>query len=131
MTDENVEIVKRIYEELNSHQALPPELFAPDCLIDLSEVSLDFRVLHGVQASQNALSPYFAAFDDFHVAAEVLHADEHRVVTAIRDGGLIRGSGAEIWNRYFHAWTLRDGTVVRLSSHTDREEAFKAVGLAE
>jgi ketosteroid isomerase-like protein len=131
MSQENVEVVTRIYQELNSHQAFPPELFAPDCVTDLSQVSLDFRVLHGVEASQNALAPYFAAFDDFHVAAEVLHADEHRVVTAIRDGGLIRGSGAEIWNRYFHAWTLRDGTVVRLSSHTDREEAFKAVGLAE
>jgi ketosteroid isomerase-like protein len=131
MSHENLEVVKRIYEELNSRQAFPPELFASDCVTDLSEVSLDFRVIHGVQASQNALAPYFAAFDDFHVAAEVLHADEHLVVTAIRDGGLIRGSGAEIWNRYFHAWTLRDGKVVRLSSHTDREEAFKAVGLAE
>jgi ketosteroid isomerase-like protein len=131
MSQENVEVVTRIYEELNSSQALPSELFAPDCVTDLSQVSLDFRVLHGVQASQNALAPYFAAFDDFHVAADVLHADEHRVVTAIRDGGLIRGSSAEVWNRYFHAWTLRDGKVVRLSSHTDREEAFKAVGLAE
>ena len=130
MSQENVEVVTRIYAELNAHQAFPPELFAPDCVTDLSQVSLDFRVLHGLQASQSALAPYFAAFDGFHVAAEVLHADGDRVVTAIRDGGLIRGSGAEVWNRYFHAWTLRDGTVVRLSSHTHRAEAFKAVGLA-
>jgi ketosteroid isomerase-like protein len=131
MSQENVEVVKRIYEELNSHRAFPPELFASDFVIDLTEVSLDFRVLHGVQASQRALAPYFGTFDEFHVAAEVLHADEHRVLTAIRDGGRIRDGGAEIWNRYFHAWTLRGGKVVRLSSHTDRDEAFKAVGLEE
>jgi ketosteroid isomerase-like protein len=130
MSQENVEIVTRIYAELNSHQAFPSELFAPDCVTDLTEVSLEHvTVLHGVHASQKALAPYFGTFDDFHVAAEVLHADEHRVVTAIRDGGRIKGSGAEVWSRYFHAWTLRDGMVVRLSSHTDREEAFKAVGL--
>ncbi|MCW2969006.1 MAG: hypothetical protein JWO23_133 [Solirubrobacterales bacterium] len=131
MSQQNLEVVTRIYEELNSHQAFPPELFAPDCVTDLTEVSLDFGVLHGVDASQKALAPYFGTFDDFHVAAEVLHADEQLVVTAIRDGGRIRGSGAEVWNRYFHAWTLRDGRVVRLSSHTDREEAFRAVGLAD
>jgi ketosteroid isomerase-like protein len=131
MSQENVEVVKRIYEELNSHQAFPPELFAPDCVTDLTEVSLDVRVLHGVNASQRALGQYFGTFDDFHVAAEVLHADEHLVVTAIRDGGRIRGSGAEVWNRYFHAWTLRDGIVIRLSSHTDRQQAFAAVGLTE
>jgi ketosteroid isomerase-like protein len=131
MSQQNVEVVTRIYEELNSHQAFPSELFAAECVTDLSEVSLDFGVLHGVHASQKALDPYFGTFDDFHVAAEVLHADEHLVVTAIRDGGRIRGSGAEVWNRYFHAWTLRDGRVVRLSSHTDRQQAFRAVGLAD
>ena len=132
MPQENVEVVKRIYEELNSHHAFPPELFAPDCVTDLTQVSLEHvRVLHGVHASQEALAPYFGTFDEFHVAAEVLHVDEHRVVTAIRDGGRIKGSGAEVWSHYFHAWTLRDRRVVRLSSHTDREEAFRAVGLAE
>jgi ketosteroid isomerase-like protein len=131
MSPENVEIVKRIYEELNSRQAFPPELFAPDCVTDLTEVSLDVSVLHGVDASQEALGRYFGTFEDFHVAAEMLHADEHLVVTAIRDGGRIRGSAAEVWIHYFHAWTLRDGRVVRLSSHTDRAQAFKAVGLAD
>jgi ketosteroid isomerase-like protein len=129
VSPENLEVVERIYEELNSRRALPAELFARDFVIDLTQVSLDVRVLHGVAASQRALAPYFGTFDEFHVAAEVLHADEHRVITAIRDGGRVKDSGAEIWNRYFHAWSLRDGKVVRLSSHTDRDEAFEAVGL--
>jgi ketosteroid isomerase-like protein len=129
MSQHNVEIVHRIYDELNSRRTFPPELFTADCVTDLTQVSLDFRVLHGIAASQQAFTPYFETFDDFHVAAEVLHADEHRVVTAIRDGGRIKGSDAEVWNRYFHAWTLSDGKVTRLSSHTDRAEAFNAAGL--
>jgi ketosteroid isomerase-like protein len=129
MSQANLEIVARIYEELNSTQTFPPELFATDFVTDVSEVSLDVRELHGLHATQQALARYFETFDDFHVSAEVLHADEHRVVTAIRDGGRIRGSRAEVWNHYFHAWTLRDGKVVHLSSHTDRDETLKAVGL--
>ena len=131
MSQENVEIVRRIYEELNSQQAFPAQLFAADFVADVSEVSLEVRELHGVDATQQAFARYFGTFDDFHVTAEVLHADPHRVVTAIRDGGRIRGSSAEVWNRYFHAWTFRDGKVVRWPSHTECAEALKAVGLEE
>jgi ketosteroid isomerase-like protein len=131
MSQENVQIVRRIYEQLNSTRSFPPELFAADFVTDVSEVSLDVRELHGVQATQEAFARYFETFNDFHVSAEVSHADQYRVVTAIRDGGRIRGSRAEVWNHYFHAWTLRDGKVVRLSSHTDRDETLKAVGLEE
>jgi ketosteroid isomerase-like protein len=126
---ENVEIVARIYEELNSRRVFLPELFAPDCVTDWTDVAPDGGELHGVAATQQGVSQYFETFDDFHVAAEVLHADERRVVTAIRDGGRMKGSTAEIWNDYFHAWTLRDGKVVRLSSHLNRGNAFRAVGL--
>jgi ketosteroid isomerase-like protein len=129
MSQENLEIVRRIYDELNSTQIFPPELFATDFVTDVSEVSLEDRELHGLHATQQAFARYFETFDGFHVSAEVLHADEHRVVTAIRDGGRIRGSSADVWNHYFHAWTLRDGKVVRLSSHTDRGETLKAAGL--
>jgi len=131
VSQENVEIVRRIYEVLNSERSLPPELFALDCMTDLRDASPGGDVLHGIDAMQQALGAYFETFDDFHVAAEVLGADDCHVITAIRDGGRIKGSSAEIWSNYFHIWTLRDGKVARLSSHTERATAFKAVGLEE
>ena len=60
-----------------------------------------------------------------------MYADQERVVAIIRDGGRIRGSNREVTNRYFHAWAFRDGRVIRLSSHLDRDQALKAVGLEE
>ena len=93
-----MQIVRRIYGTLNSAHALPAELFAPDCVTDLTDVSPEGVVLHGVDATQQALGGYFETFDDFHVAAEVLHADEDCVVTAIRDGGTVEDSSAEIWS---------------------------------
>ena len=131
MSQENVELVRGIYETLNSGRAFPPELFAPDCVTDLGDVSPAGEVLHGVDAMQQTLDAYFDTFEDFHVVAEVLRADDQHVITAIRDGGRIKGSNAEIWSNYFHAWTLRDGKVACLSSHTARADALKAVGLEE
>jgi ketosteroid isomerase-like protein len=102
------------------------------CVTDWTEVSPDFGVLHGVGASQQALASDFETFENFHVEAEeVLYADDERVVTAVRDGGRMKASDAEGWNRFFHAWTLRNGKVVRLSSHTESARALEAAGLRE
>jgi ketosteroid isomerase-like protein len=130
MPRENVEVVRRIYSEVSASGQLPPELFEVGCVTDWTEVSPDFGILHGVDACQRALSSYFETFEDFGVKVEeVLHADDDRVVTAVRDGGRMKASDAEVWNQFFHAWTLRNGKVVRLSSHTDKERALKAAGL--
>src|SRR5436190_23833413 len=132
MSQENVEIVLRIYQQVSAHHLLPKDLFDPACVTDWTEVSPDFGVLQGVRDADEALASYFETFESFHVEAEaVLHADAERVVTVVRDGGRMKASEAELWNRFFHAWTFRDGKVVRLSSHTAREGAFEAVGLRE
>jgi ketosteroid isomerase-like protein len=75
---------------------------------------------------------YWETFDQFHVEiTEVIHADEELVITAVRDGGTMRGSDAEVWNRFFHVWTFGNGKVVRLSIHTEKTRALEAVGLRE
>jgi ketosteroid isomerase-like protein len=38
---------------------------------------------------------------------------------------------ANLWNRFFHVWTIRDGRIIRRSSHRDRNRALEAVGLRE
>jgi ketosteroid isomerase-like protein len=35
-----------------------------------------------------------------------------------------------VWNRFVHVWTFRDGTIVRLSIHTDRDRALEVAGLS-
>ena len=107
MSQENVEVVRRIYQEVSARRALPDDLFDRDCVTDWTQVSPDFGVLHGVEASQEALVSYFETFENFHVELEeVLHADGQGVVTAVRDGGRIKASNTEVWNRFFHAWTF-------------------------
>jgi ketosteroid isomerase-like protein len=53
------------------------------------------------------------------------------LITAVRDGGRMRGTDSEVRNRFFHAWTFRDGKVVHISAHLDRSRALEAAGLSE
>ena len=132
MSEENVELVSRAYEGINAHLRSAPELFGPADEVDATEVAPDVGVVQGYEASNEAFLPYWNTFDAFHIEIdEVIHADEGRVVTAIRDGGRIKGSDAEVWNRFFHVWTFGDGKIVRLSIHTDRGRALEAAGLRE
>ena len=55
----------------------------------------------------------------------MIHADEGRVVNLVRDGGRMRGSDAQVSNRFFHVWTFRNGRILRLSVHTDRNRALE------
>jgi ketosteroid isomerase-like protein len=132
MSQENVEVVRRIYEEISLRQEFPNEWFDPACVADFTQVAPEGSLARGIDSINAAIAPYFGTFESFHVVAEeIVYADRDRVVAAIRDGGRIRDSDAEITSRYFHAWTFRDRKVVRLSSHTDKRGALKAVGLAE
>src|SRR6266513_516180 len=132
MSQENGEIVRRAYEGVNSDLEAPPELFDPEYEFDARDVAANIGVVRGYEAVNEALREYWETFDDFHVELkEVVHADEEHVVAAVQDGGRMKGSGAELWNRLFHVWTFRDGKVVRISSHTDRSRALEAAGLSE
>jgi ketosteroid isomerase-like protein len=130
MSQENVEAVRRIYERVTASMEWPEELFDADFESDMRELGVG--ALLRLDATQEALREYFEAFEDFHVEMEeLIHADGEHVVNTIRDAGRIRGSDAEVSNRYFHVWTFGDGKIVRLSVHTERKRALEAAGLRE
>jgi ketosteroid isomerase-like protein len=129
MSQENVEAVRRIYERVTAGMKWPEELFDAEFESDMREVGAGALRL---DATQRALREYFETFEDFHVEMEeLIHADGEHVINTIRDGGRIRGSDAEVSNRYFHVWTFGDGKIVRLSVHTERRRALEAAGLRE
>ena len=131
MSEENIEVVRRVYEGVTARLKVPRELFDPDLELDQTEVPLDVvGVSRGLEAAEESLREYWETFEDFQIEVEeVMHADEAQVVTAVRDGGRIRGSDAEVWNRFFHVWTFGNSKIIRLSIHMDRNQALEAAGL--
>jgi ketosteroid isomerase-like protein len=132
MSQTNVEIVRRVYEEINARLDVPAELFDREYEMDMRDILWDVGIRRGIEAAREGFLQYAQTFEDFRVELrEVIHADGQHVVTEIRDGGRLKGSDAEVWNRYFNAWTFRDGKVVRVSSHTDRARALEAAGKSD
>ena len=132
MSQTNVEIVRRVYEEINARLDVPSELFDREYEMDMRDILWDVGIRRGIEAAREGFLQYAQTFEDFRIELrEVIHADGQHVVTEIRDGGRLKGSDAEVWNRYFNAWTFRDGKVVRVSSHTDRARALEAARISD
>jgi ketosteroid isomerase-like protein len=133
MLRENVEIVRAAIDAVNRSDW--DDAFkdtASGFELDLRGPSPDFGVLRGFEASLEALRQYWETFEDFQVEIEeVIHIDEEQVVTRVRDRGRLSGSDSEISNRVFQVWTFREGKLVRLSLHTDRNQALGTIGLSE
>jgi ketosteroid isomerase-like protein len=131
MSQENVDTVRRVLGEISDRLEVSPEPFDPGFVMDMSEIA-DIGTHEGLPAAREVFRQYATTFDDFRVDLQaVLHADDERVVVQIRDGGRVKGSDTEVWNRYFDVWTFRNGKILRMSAHTERTRALEAAGLQE
>ena len=133
MSEENVEIVRRMYDWIPGPPEPVRKFFDPDYEMDLTDFQVaDIGVVRGFDAADRAIRSYYEAFENFHIEIEeLIHTDEEHVVASVHDGGRMRGSDSEVRTHRFHVWTFRDGKIVRFSSHLDREQALEAAGLSE
>jgi ketosteroid isomerase-like protein len=137
MSQENVELVRRLYE---AHErgdftavfaAYNPEIewHAPG----LASPELGFDPVYvgheGVRTFWRLwLSAWETTSFEYH---EFIDAGEHVVVVqSQRNRG--RTSGIELeWNSYAQVWTVQEAKVVRMEFFPTRAEALEAVGLSE
>jgi ketosteroid isomerase-like protein len=140
MSQENVEIVRRIYEGFPSVQEalrrgeMPiGKPFAEDIEWDASEMGLPDLGdghLRGREGVRRFWIAWLAAWEDVSFDWE-LHDAGDQVVAVIGDQ---RMRGTEIGissGRYAQLWTFREGQVVRWKVYRHHEDALKAAGLSE
>jgi ketosteroid isomerase-like protein len=140
MSEENVEAVRRAYEDAQEFMRDPegtgpyldfldPEIewIGPREFPDLAEPH------HGHEGVRRYLRTLFDALDDYRMnPEEFIDAGPDQVLVFSREGGRGKGSGAEVITQpTAHLWTLRDGKAIRMKSYWERDEALKAVGLAQ
>jgi ketosteroid isomerase-like protein len=92
----------------------------------------DVGEMTGKDAVRRYAQDWFDTFDDFSTTAEeIVDLGGDRVLAVQRISGRAKLSGVETQYRYAVVYTLRDGLIVRGREYVDREQALKAVGLAE
>jgi uncharacterized protein len=132
MSQENVEVVRRIYAAWQQHGLwsasgdLDPaiEWVNPDNAIETG-------TRRGVDAFEAAWSKVSDSFEEVQFDLdEFLDAgDDVVLVTTMRARG--RGSGVDVEDPQAHVWTIQRGKAVRLQWFHDSDQARQAAGLRE
>jgi ketosteroid isomerase-like protein len=134
MSQENVEVVRAIYEEwAKGNLRAGRDLYDRRVVfIPIAEMfdARDFYV--GLEGVAEFMRPFLQAWTNFTLTAEELIEAGDSVVVAARQRGLGRESGvlAE-FEHQFQVWTFRGAAVIRFEVFRDRGEALEAVGLRE
>ena len=134
MSEENVEVVRRVYEAVASGDT-EAVLAAYDPDIEWQFARSPFRSLfkrdtyHGHEGLRSFIRERYADAwetieDDLE---ELIDADEY-VVSVVTTRGRGRASGVEVEIKHAGLWTLREGKIVRVAWFPSREEALEAAG---
>ena len=133
MSQENVEVVRRLYAEFN--RSGRPELDILDPAVvwyQPDEIGGGRGSYHGHEGVLHAIGEMQATFDHFQAVPEqFIEAGGDRILVLARHRGTGRGSGVPVDAPVGHVLTLRDGKVIEWRAYLDRAGALQAVGLSE
>ena len=131
MSQENVEMVRKIYEGWSRGDfSVGVGLLGPDFEWQQHAEAVEPGSHRGA-AIGGALKSMFEIYEDYRVEPEEYMDAGDRVFVVARNRGTARGSGMEVDQRFAFVWTVRDGKLARLEVYTDRAEALEAAGLRE
>lgn len=99
------------------------------CVMNGGAMTTEYRGLDGIQAGwTDFLSPFETLRIEFEGSVEA--GEDGWFVDLVRLTGVPKGSSGEIEQTGAAVWHLRDGRVVRVEFHLDRDEARRAAGIA-
>jgi ketosteroid isomerase-like protein len=132
MSQENVEIVRRLAERINARdiEGMLP-LISPEIEYRTREDEPDADVFRGRKEFAKFADSWLGAFDDYEVEIyEYIDAGEYVVVPG-RARGRGRKSGIAVDAEETWVWRVRDGKAVECREYATKAEALEAVGLSE
>jgi ketosteroid isomerase-like protein len=132
MSQENVEVVRRIYANwVAGSSPAKSNLLHPD----IEWVNPSYALEPGTRAGIKAFTSITEGLDDtitaFRMDVERLIDAGDRVVAIATMRGQGSASGVEVERRHGSIWTIRDGKAVRFQWFYEPEEALEAAGLPE
>jgi ketosteroid isomerase-like protein len=136
MSQENVEIVRRVFEAAaDGDTAAVFALYDRDIEWDASGTqrgALTGKVVHGHDAVRAWLEEFYgiweAVNDDLE---ELIEVDDDRVLSLFTQRGHGSASGIVVEERLGGVWTVRERKVVKVVWYASTEEALDACGLRE
>jgi ketosteroid isomerase-like protein len=132
MSDENLEIVRRMYAEARERPEALYEFLADDVHWDSTGTGqLEMSTIHGRDGVMQFFRSWIAPFEEWSYEAEELLDAGDCVIAHVHQWGRGKASGIEVEQRFWQVWTLRDGKAVRTTHHREKAQALEAAGLSE
>ena len=131
MSQENVEIVRRLYADPRGLTAATDEMVAPEAEFDFTAVYPDKPILTSVDEARHFRDsgPWGGSPIRFE-PERFFDVDDERVLVFVRVTATGQESGVPVELRPAHECTIRDGRLVRIKVYPDRAEALEANGLS-
>jgi ketosteroid isomerase-like protein len=131
MSEENVEAVRRIYEQWaqgNFREGV--ELYDPDIVMVQSREFPESGTYLGVDGIRRYMTTFLDAWERVTIEAKELIEAGDSVAAEVVQRAVGKESGAAPTDfDYFQVWTFRGGLVIRLDMIRERDTALRAVGL--
>jgi ketosteroid isomerase-like protein len=134
MPEENVEIVRRIYDEGlidRDPEKWLPELAAPDVEYVNPQYAVEPGVRRGLAEVVRAMRGFAEVWENSRHELHELFDCGDSVVAAVSWYTRSRGSESELLQEEAHTWGLRKGKITRFEWGTDLGTALEAAGLRE
>ena len=132
MSEENIDLVRRVYEAVARRDtAAVLAMYDPEIEWRAGWDLTGRSVYHGLDDLRTFYHEWYDAWENYEESyEELIDAGEHVVVVAT-GRGRGRASGAAVqWTQY-GTWTIRAGKIVRVVWFPTREQALEAAGLSE
>ena len=134
MSQENVEILRRVFQRWASGNLSNTDVFHPD--VEYSRIGAETPALEGrwlgLDEMRSAMSEYLRAIADLRIEAErIIDLGGERVLVLSRHTARGKRSGVPIAHELGDVFTLRGGKIVRFDSYWSRAVALEAVGVPE
>lgn len=127
MSQENVELVRRIYDAWERKESAREFIAA-----DLEYVNPSYAVEPGVLRGRKSLALVRDTYTDFELSVEsLLDTDGDDVVVLAHYTASGPGSGVRVSGEHGYVWTVRDGVAVRFRWFQSHQEALEAGGLQQ
>jgi ketosteroid isomerase-like protein len=128
MSQQNVEIIKRGYEQFGTTGEIRAD---PGLVWDVSNLGWpDQQVYTGPAGAMQFNAEWAAAWDDWEMEPEDYIDAGERVVVILTQRGRSKATGIPVEMRFAQVWTLRDGQGIRMQLYASVEEALEDVGLS-
>jgi uncharacterized protein len=131
MSAENVEIVRRGYEEFLATGEPVERLMAPDFVWDMSTFHNwpERQTYEGAAGAREFLADWVSAWEDWRLeVGDLLDAGDD-VVAIVHQSGRSKTTGLEVDMDFAQVWTLHNGKQTRMRMYADPDEALRAAGL--